>query len=48
MSKEYRDRKRRTGVQAQHKGRHVHALDNVLPLDKLMEEVILYDCIQQD
>ena len=40
MSKEYRDRKKRLGVQAQHKGRHVHQLDNVLSLVELRNEVI--------
>ena len=40
MSKSYRDRKKRCGMQAIHKGRHVHALDNVLPLEELRLEVV--------
>lgn len=41
MSKEYRDRKRRIGVQARHKGRHVHTLDDVISLEQLVEEVAI-------
>ena len=40
MSKEYRDEKKRLGVQARHKGRHVHQLDNVLPLAELRDEIM--------
>ena len=40
MSKEYRDKKKRLGVQARHKGRHVHQLDNVLPLTELRDEIM--------
>ena len=39
MSKEYRDKKRRLGEQARHKGRHVHQLDNVVSLAELRNEV---------
>ena len=41
MSKAYRDKKRRTGVQARHKGRHVHTLDDVVSLEKLRDEVTI-------
>lgn len=40
MSKKYRDKKRRIGVQAVHKGRHVHALAGVVSLDELAMEVL--------
>jgi hypothetical protein len=39
MSKTYRDTKRRAGVQTVHKRRFVHALDDVIPLAQLREEV---------
>ena len=39
MSKKYRDKKKRLGVQARHKGRHVHQLDNVRPLAELRDEI---------
>jgi hypothetical protein len=42
MSKTYRDKKKRklngTG-QSVHHGRHVHALDNVIPLAQLRDEL---------
>lgn len=43
MSKAYRDKKKRIGVQARHKGRRVHTLDDVLPLEMLCEEVTTLD-----
>lgn len=39
MSKSYRDKKKRCGMQSLHKGRHVHALDDVMSLEQLTEEV---------
>lgn len=39
MSKAYRDKKKHVGVQARHKGRRVHALDDVVSLEDLREEV---------
>jgi hypothetical protein len=42
MSKEYRDTKRRGGVQAVHHHRGVHQLSDVIPLNELMREVNHY------
>ena len=39
MSKEYRARKRRIGTQTVHRNRHVHTLDDVIPIEQLAEEV---------
>ena len=40
MSKKYRDKKRHIGVQAVHKGRHVHALVDAVSLEELALEVL--------
>jgi len=39
MPKQYRKRKKHIGTQTVHKSRQVHALDDVIPLDELREEM---------
>lgn len=43
MSKHYRDKHKHIGAQARHKGRHVHMLDDIVPIEQLIEEVYDYD-----
>lgn len=40
MSKDYRDKKRRKGIQSIHKGRCRHKLDDVVTLEQLQADVV--------